>query len=85
MSRYGRKSSSDIAVERLKLVLVHDRMGTSPDRNVITQIKRDIVDVLSKYVEVDVANLDVEIRQSIRDESGYAAHLTAEIPITKIK
>ncbi|MEX1307842.1 MAG: cell division topological specificity factor MinE [Eubacteriales bacterium] len=85
MSRFGRKSSSDIAVERLKLVLVHDRMGAGPDRNIITQIKRDIVDVLSKYVEVDVTSLDVEIRQSGRDESGYAAHLTAEIPIRKIK
>jgi len=86
MSRFGRKqSTSDIAVQRLKLVLVHDRIGSSPDRNIVTQIKRDIVNVLSKYVEVDVTNLDVELRQSERAESGYDAHLTAEIPIRKIK
>ena len=67
MSRFERKSSSAIAVERLKLVLVHDRIGTSPDRNIVAQIKRDIVQVLSKYVEIDVGNLDVEIHQSDRD------------------
>ncbi len=83
--RYNKKSSSDIAVERLKLVLIHDRMGTSPSGNLIANIKRDIIEVLSRYAEIDEENFDVEVLRAPKTENTYQNKLVANIPIKRIK
>ena len=46
-----KKSSGNVAKDRLKLVLVSDRANCSPD--IMEQIQKDIINVLSKYVEID--------------------------------
>ena len=46
---FRKKSSSNVAKDRLKMVLVSDRANCSPD--IMEQIKNDIIHVLSKYVE----------------------------------
>ena len=51
MDLFKRKSSGDIAKDRLKLVLVSDRANCSPD--VMEMIKNDIIQVISKYMEID--------------------------------
>ena len=79
-------SSSNIARERLKLVLIHDRAGTSPSSNVMEMLRRDIVGVISKYFDVEEDDFDVEIKHSSDIQSGSAAtRLTANIPIRRIK
>lgn len=79
-------SSSSIARERLKLVLIHDRSGTSPSSNVMEMLRRDIVGVISKYFDVEEEDFDVEIKHSSDMRSGSAAtQLTANIPIRRIK
>ena len=45
---FRRKSSGNVAKDRLKLVLVSDRANCSPE--LMEQIKNDIIRVLSKYV-----------------------------------
>ena len=49
---FKKKSSSDIAKDRLKLVLVSDRASCSPE--VMQRIRSDIIEVLSKYAEIDM-------------------------------
>lgn len=60
--RFFHKNSSGIARDRLKVVLLSDRMNCSPEK--IRLIKRDIVRVLGKYLEID-DTLSVEIRLDI--------------------
>ncbi len=76
--------SSSVAKERLKLVLIHDRAGTSPSSNVMEMLRRDIIGVISKYFEVDVEDFDVEIRNTTEGGQG-ATRLTADIPIRSVK
>ena len=45
-----KKTSSDYAKDRLKLVLVSDRANCSPD--IMEQIKNDIIDVIKESVNV---------------------------------
>ena len=79
-------SSSNIARERLKLVLIHDRAGTSPSSNVMEMLRKDIVGVISKYFDVEESDFDVEIKHSSDLQAGSAAtQLTANIPIRRIK
>ena len=60
--RFFYKNSSGIARDRLKVVLLSDRMNCSPEK--IRMIKRDIVRVLGKYLEID-GNINVEVRLDI--------------------
>lgn len=79
-------NSSSIAKERLKLVLIHDRAGTSPSSNLLEMLRKDIITVISKYFDVDEQDFDVEIKNSADvQSSGGETRLTANIPIRSIK
>ncbi|MGI6706389.1 MAG: cell division topological specificity factor MinE [Clostridia bacterium] len=76
-------SSKDIARERLKLVLVHDRANVSP--KFLEMIKGDIVKVISNYIEVDEDRMDVRLSRIDMDNERYTSALVANIPIKKMK
>ena len=71
---FGKPSSSATAKERLRLVLLSDHLSLAPD--VVDALKRDLVEVISRYVEVDVANCDVTFEQQDRQVA-----MLANIPI----
>ena len=54
-----KESSKNIAKDRLKLVLVHDRSNCSAQ--VIEMLKNDIIKVISNYMEIDEDGLDIQI------------------------
>ncbi|MSS64379.1 cell division topological specificity factor MinE [Velocimicrobium porci] len=81
---FKRKSSSNVAKDRLKLVLVSDRANCSPE--IMEQMKNDIIKVISKYVEIDVDGLDIKITQTeIEGDNGTVPALFANIPIKDLK
>ena len=80
-----RKKTKDSAVERLKLVLIHDRLGTNANSNIISMIKKDILDIISTYVEIDAENFDVQITKVPISGDTFETKLVANIPIKKIK
>ena len=67
-------TSSEIAKERLQLVLVHDRINISP--TMLDRMKDELIAVISRYVEIDEMGVDVTFSQS-RKES----RLVADIPV----
>ena len=81
---FKKKSSGSVAKDRLKLVLVTDRANCSPD--LIKKKKKDIIDVISKYVEIDLKGLDIKITQTESGEgNGSVPALIANIPISEMK
>ena len=68
-----RKRSGKIAHDRLKILLVSDRAGCSPET--MELIKNDIL----KYVEIDKENCKIQIE---KDKKPY---LFANIPIKEVK
>ncbi len=70
--------SGATAKERLRLVLLSDHLALAPD--VIEALKRDLLVVISRYVEIDRANADV----TFEHREGEVAML-ASIPITGIR
>ena len=62
MDLFKKKSSGDIAKDRLKLLLVSDRANCSPE--IMEKIKNDIIQVISKYMEIDAEGLDIQITQT---------------------
>ena len=81
---FRKKSSSNVAKDRLKMVLVSDRANCSPE--IVEQIKNDLIYVLSKYVEIDLEGLDIKIEQmQSENDHGMVPALFANIPIKDMK
>jgi cell division topological specificity factor len=74
---FGAPSSSSTAKERLRLVLMTDHLALAPE--IIESMKRDLVDVISRYVEVDRDKVEVSFEQEDR-----ALAMLANIPITNV-
>ncbi len=79
-----KKESKDVAKERLKLVLVHDRADISP--KLLEQIEGDIIELISKYVDIDEAELDIKLTKMKKDKDKSAVStLVANIPIIQVR
>lgn len=79
-----KEKSKNVARERLKLVLVHDRSEFSPQ--FLEKIKEDIINVISKYAEIDEEELDIKLTKMKKDkDEGSMSALVANIPIIKIR
>ena len=74
----ARPSSRAAVKQRLKVVLAYDRAGISP--GILEEMQKDIVAVLSRYVELDDEQLQFSIENSDR-----ATALIANFPIRRIK
>ena len=67
MDLFRKKSSGEVAKDRLKLLLVSDRANCSPE--LMEQIKNDIIQVISKYMDIDAQGLDIQITET-ESETG---------------
>ncbi len=55
---FKKKKSGEIAKDRLKILLISDRIDCSPE--VMELIKRDIAKILCKYMQIDTSTLELE-------------------------
>ncbi len=77
-------SSKDVAKERLKLVLMHDRANITPQ--FFEMIKCDIIKAVSNYIEIEDASFDIQLSRNRNGESVRAApSLIANIAIKSIR
>jgi len=67
-------TSSQIAKERLQLVLVHDRSDLTPEQ--VQAMKDEILEVIARYVDFDREAVTINLRKEQRDSI-----LHAEIPL----
>jgi cell division topological specificity factor len=75
----GRKpSSANTAKERLKLVLINDR--TDLDAGSLDRMKDEILQVISRYIEIDPKAVQISMEQSGREQ-----RLIADIPLKRAK
>ncbi|HQE05553.1 MAG: cell division topological specificity factor MinE [Tepidanaerobacteraceae bacterium] len=82
---FGRESvaSKDIAKERLRLILVHDRANVSP--KFLEMIKSQLIDMISNYMEIDEDGLELKMTRIDKDKNVTVPALVANIPIKKVK
>lgn len=72
------KPSAATAKERLQLVLAHDRSDLNPE--LLEQMRREILEVVQKYVEIDLEGGEV----SLATEDRVTA-LVANLPIRRAR
>jgi len=73
----NREGSSTTAKDRLRFVLQYDRINIPPEK--MEEMKREILEVISKYVEIDREKVDIALEQRDRDHTK----IVAEIPFAK--
>lgn len=73
----GRNGSKDDAKARLKLLLVHDAVDLTPAE--MEAMKAEVVEVMSKYVEIDRSNIDFKLERS----DGEIA-LVSNVPVRRV-
>ena len=71
----GQKTkSADQAKDRLKLVLINDRTDLSPGD--LDSLKNELIDVISRYIEIDRSTVSITMSQEGREQ-----RLLADIPL----
>ena len=93
MDLFKKKSSGNVAKDRLKLVLVSDRANccwmyvcAAGSSEMMEMMKRDIIEVISRYMDIDAEALDVKITETESDSNnGMVPALVANIPIRDMK
>jgi cell division topological specificity factor len=70
----GKPKSANLAKDRLRLVLINDRSGLSSQE--LDQIKNEILEVISRHIEIDPATVKIQMNQDGREQ-----RLIADIPI----
>ncbi len=71
-------ASATTARQRLQLVLAHDRSDLNPE--LLEQMRREILDVVSRYVEIDMEEGDVSLETGDR-----VTALVANLPIKRAR
>lgn len=77
---FGRadERSGSVAKKRLRLVLVQDRSNMSPE--VLEDLKEELIEVLTRYLEIDEVGMSVDL-----DKSDESVALVASIPVKSVR
>lgn len=59
---FRRKNSREIAKDRLKILLISDRVNCSAE--MMEMIKTDIAKVISKYMKIDAQSMEIQISKT---------------------
>jgi len=74
----GHRRSAGNAKERLQLVLIHDRTDLTPAE--LDSLKDDLIEAISRYVEIDPDAVTIKIAHE-----GRSQRLVADIPLRNVK
>jgi len=79
---FNRKSSGNIAKDRLKVLLISDRINCSP--HTLNLMKQDIIRCISKYMSIDEENMEIVLKKNNKRGKNKRPSLYANIPILDI-
>jgi len=74
----SKKKTKEIAKDRLRVVLVQDRLSLAPA--LMEEMKDDVILAISKYVEIDTGGIEFSWKDIDRKRA-----LVASIPVVALK
>ena len=58
-----KKSSANVAKERLQIILAHERAGRGSSPDYLPQLQKELVAVISKYVKINPEDIKVHLER----------------------
>lgn len=74
---FHKAGSKDVAKDRLKVLLTSERLDCSPENMAL--MRRDIIRVVQKYMDIEKTNLDIHIDVINEIEQGAGNVKTIQI------
>ncbi|WP_294372139.1 cell division topological specificity factor MinE [uncultured Clostridium sp.] len=78
----NKPTPKEVAKDRLKLILIHDRGEIAPE--IIDKIRAEILEVISKYIDIQMDDVEISVNKS-EEEGENSSALVANIPIKNIR
>lgn len=78
----SRPTPKEVAKDRLKLILIHDRGEIAPE--VIEKIREEILGVISKYIDIQIDDVEISVNKNA-EEGDSSSALVANIPIKNLR
>ena len=78
----SKPTPKQVAKDRLKLILIHDRGEIAPD--IIEKIREEILGVISKYIDIQIDDVEISVNKNVEEGENSSA-LVANIPIKNLK
>ena len=82
ISIFKKKTSGSIAKDRLKILLISDRINCSPQT--LNLIKQDLIHSISKYMSIDEEHVEIILKKNNKRGKNKKPSLYANIPILNI-
>ncbi|MBS0985663.1 cell division topological specificity factor MinE [Acetobacter thailandicus] len=74
---FKKRSSAPVARDRLQILLAHERISGSDDKNdLITQLHREIMEVIKRYVAVDQDKVQIKL-----DRGAHCSMLEIDVEV----
>lgn len=77
-----KKKSGNIARDRLKILLISDRINCSPQT--LNLIRQDLIKSISKYMSIDEEHMEIVLKKNNKRGKNRRPSLCANIPILDI-
>lgn len=75
---YNNSSSGEIAKDRLKYLILKDRVSCTGET--LDMIKQDIIRVISDYIDIDKYNTSLTLEQDMT-ENRASAFINIKVPV----
>ncbi len=76
--RPQKKSSANLAKERLQIIVAERRSHSDPSPSYLPQLKKDILEVIGKYVDVNPSMVDLSFEH--KDDDISVLELNVKLP-----
>ena len=80
--RSSKPTPKQVARDRLKLILIHDRGEVAPE--IIEKIREEILGVISKYIDIQIDDVELSVNKNA-EEGDNSSALVANIPIKNLR
>ena len=78
----NKPTPKEVAKDRLKLILIHDRGEIAPE--IIDKIREEILGVISKYIDIQIDDVEISVNKNAEEGQNSSA-LVANIPIKNLR
>jgi cell division topological specificity factor len=72
-----KKKSAKIAKERLQIIISHERKAGNQTKDFVPQLRKELVAVISKYVDLTEEQINIEVKQ---DGSHSTIEMNVVVP-----